>query len=103
LSSEAGRRWQTDALLSLGYAQTGLPGGAGVAVALANASRGLIEASHSVLAETKQWVLNEKRIVERAGLAHFAALLLSAHDSATLEAAITRITNGVKRIRPDDS
>jgi hypothetical protein len=103
LASEAGRRWQTDALLSLGYALTGLRGGAGVAVALANASRGLIEASHSALAQTKQWVLNEKRIVERAGLASLAELLLSAHQRDALEAAITRITNGVKRIRPDDS
>jgi hypothetical protein len=69
-----------------------------VAVALANASRGLIEAAQSVLSYQQQWVLNEKGIVARAGLDGYAELLLHAVDTASLQAAIASTTEHVESL-----
>jgi hypothetical protein len=68
LREAAGRRWLTDARLTLGYARKAhaarghLTDTAG-AVALA-----IAQASHAVLAARGEWVTNEKRLVDRAGL-----------------------------------
>jgi predicted nucleotidyltransferase len=98
LATEAGRRWHNDALASLGYASSALRSRDDFAVALANCSRGLIEAAHSVLAYQKQWVLNEKGIVGRAGLARQAQLLIEAMDIAALRATIAAITAHVESL-----
>jgi predicted nucleotidyltransferase len=98
LATEAGRRWHKDALASLGYASSALRSRDDFAVALANCSRGLIETAQSVLAYQKQWVLNEKGIVGRAGLAWHAQLLLDAMDIASLRAAIATITAHVESL-----
>jgi hypothetical protein len=58
---------------------------------MVNAARGLIEAAHGLLAAGKTWVLNEKGIVERAGLNGEARSLVSAADVSGLDAAITAI------------
>ena len=71
-----------------------------MAVALANASRGLIEAAQSVLASQQQWVLNEKGIVTRAGLAGEMGLLLAATGTGALQAAIAAITAHVQSLTP---
>ena len=91
LAEEASRRWLADARASLWYAASVLHGRADVPAGLANASRGLIEAAHSWLAGRHEWVLNEKGIVERAGLAADAELLLAATDAAELTAAVESI------------
>jgi hypothetical protein len=65
---------------------------------MAYASRRLIEAAQSVLAYRRQWTLNEKGIVARAGLADYADLLLQAHDDRSLGAALTEITAHVTRL-----
>jgi hypothetical protein len=91
LASEAGRRWHADAALSLDYAVVALERRTDPTVALANASRGLIEAAHSVLAYRHQWVLNEKGIVARAGLRDCADRLVRADREETLSAALTEI------------
>jgi hypothetical protein len=62
-----------------------------VATGLANAARGLIEAAHSRLAGRREWVLNEKGIVARAGLGTDADLLLAASGAAELTAAVEAI------------
>lgn len=92
LASQAGRRWHGDAMLSLAYAAAALRTRTDVTVALANSARGVIEAAHSVLAVRRQWVLNEKGIVQRAGLARYAGLLLAARDPHTLAEAIAEVT-----------
>ena len=102
LATNAGRRWYGDALASLGYASAALGNHGDVAVALANASRGLIEASHSVLASQEQWVLNEKGIVARAGLAADTGLLVAATDIRALQAAIAAITAHVQSLTSGD-
>lgn len=91
LSLEAGRRWRADAIFSLGYGEAALHQRGDITVALANASRGLIEASHARLAERKEWVLNEKGITERAGIADQGNLLLAATSRTELLDAIGRI------------
>jgi hypothetical protein len=102
LATNAGRRWHNDALASLGYASAALANRGDVAVALANASRGLIEAAQSVLASQEQWVLNEKGILTRAGLAKDMGLLLAATCPGALQAVIAAVTADVQSLTPGD-
>jgi hypothetical protein len=88
LAREAARRWRTDAIASLSYSEAALRRRSDVAVGLANAARGLIEAAHGRLAERREWVLNEKGITERAGLGDEARSLLKATDLVQLLEAI---------------
>ena len=88
LAGQASRRWLADAQASLWYAASVLGSRGDVAVAHANAARGLIEASHARLAARREWVLNEKGIVAKAGLAPLASRMLAAGDIAALAAAI---------------
>jgi hypothetical protein len=92
LAVAAARRWGNDARTNLGYAAAALRDRQDIGVALAAASRALIEASHSVLARRRQWVLNEKLIVVRAGLAEQAGALLEAKDTDGLAEAVGSIT-----------
>ncbi|HEU4726853.1 MAG TPA: nucleotidyltransferase domain-containing protein [Kofleriaceae bacterium] len=59
------------------------------------AARAVVEAAHAVLCEQRTWVLNEKRIIERAGFARAPALFRGVPDGdglvgwlADLEAAL---------------
>jgi hypothetical protein len=91
LAKEASKSWLADSRASLWYATAALDGRRDVPVALANASRGLIEAAHARLAGRSEWVLNEKGIVARAGLAAYADLLLAASTAVELAAAIESV------------
>jgi predicted nucleotidyltransferase len=95
LAREASRRWHDDALASLTYGETTLRRRSDPAVALANASRGLIEAAHGRMARRRKWVLNEKGLVSRAGLADAAESLLSATDSRGLLDAVLTVRAAV--------
>jgi predicted nucleotidyltransferase len=92
LATSAGQRWRKDALASLRYAAGALRGRRDVTVALCNAGRGLVEAAHSTLAYRRDWALNEKGIVARAGLVQYGQQLLHAVDEESLEAAIVAIS-----------
>jgi hypothetical protein len=74
LATAAARRWEGRAGVALMFAQ--LHGRAGDAVCctgmLANA---ILCVAHARLAERREWVLNEKRLVQRAGLEDVEALL----------------------------
>ncbi|MFD7818524.1 nucleotidyltransferase domain-containing protein [Streptomyces sp. NPDC059785] len=68
LRASAARRWHDTARMTLGYAQANhAPTGrvTEVAGALATAAA---QAAHAVLAARGEWVTNEKRLLERAGL-----------------------------------
>lgn len=95
LAGEAAQRWHRDAVLSLGYAHGSLVKRSDPTVALANANRGLIEEAHSRLAARREWVLNEKGMVARAGLGHLAAALLEASTARDLRAAIETVQTEV--------
>jgi predicted nucleotidyltransferase len=100
LAAAASRRWHGDALASLGYASGALRTRDDLTVALANSSRALIEAAHSVLAQQKQWVLNEKGMVGRAGLRPQAELILTSEDTHALQIAIAEVTGHVESLAP---
>jgi len=102
LADEAKRRWREDALASVAYAIAALRRRHDTTVALGNASRALIEAAHSRMARHREWVLNEKGLVDRAGLADSATLLLSAADSRELLDAIDAIRLVIAAEPPKD-
>jgi hypothetical protein len=81
---------------SLAYGESTLALRNDLAVALVNASRALIEASHRRLAQQKQWVLNEKGIVDRAGLAGEAEMLVAATDRAMLLDVMGQIRRSIE-------
>ena len=91
LAREALRRWNTDAVLSLGYAASALRSRGDLVVGLSNAARALIERAHAVLASRGQWVLNEKGIVDQAGLTSEAHALMAATDARSLLDVVDRV------------
>jgi Polymerase beta, Nucleotidyltransferase len=91
LAREALRRWTTDSVLSLGYASSALRSRGDLAVGLSNAGRALIERAHAVLASRGQWVLNEKGMVDRAGLTSQAESLMAATDAGSLLEVVDHI------------
>jgi hypothetical protein len=79
LQTSAPPRWMGSALFSLDNASTYLargdhPGAVGLAL------KGMVAASQGILASRGEWALNEKRIIQRAGLADLAASMLSPDD-----------------------
>ena len=91
LAREALRRWTIHSNLSLGYASSVLRSRGDVAVGLSNAGRALIERAHAVLASRRQWVLNEKGMVDQAGLTSQAESLLAATDAGSLLEVVDHI------------
>jgi predicted nucleotidyltransferase len=91
LAREASRRWAADSILSLGYAAAALRSRGDVAVGQSNAWRALIERAHAVLAARRHWVLNEKGMVQQAGLTSEAESLMTATDVGSLLEAVDRI------------
>jgi len=95
LASAATSRWSADARASLEYAHAALTQREDVLTALANASRGIIEAAHGRLAHEKTWALNEKGIADAADLADLAASLFAATAPLELGAAIRRAADSL--------
>jgi len=90
LADSAASRWAVDASASLQYAHRAITQRGDVLTALANASRGIIEAAHSQLARHKTWVLNEKGIADAAELSAASESLLSVTSHTELRDAIER-------------
>ena len=88
LADSAASRWAVDASASLQYAHRAIAQRGDALTALANASRGIIEAAHSRLARHKRWALNEKGIADAAGLSAASESLLSATSHTELRDAI---------------
>jgi predicted nucleotidyltransferase len=91
LARQASRRWQADAVASIAYAEAAVRRLDDVAVGLANGARGLIEVAHGRLAERREWVVNEKGIVEHAGLDPEADLLMTASNPTELLDALRTV------------
>jgi len=81
LAASAPARWRGRAAVSLMFARAHATTAEGVGCVgmLAHAT---LCAAHAVLAGRREWVLNEKRLVERAGLAGVRAALADAGASA---------------------
>jgi hypothetical protein len=68
LAASAQARWRFHAGFSLDHATMRAARG-DVAGAVGQAAKAVVEYAHAILCEQRAWVLNEKRILERAGLA----------------------------------
>jgi hypothetical protein len=74
LAAVAPERWRYHRRFHLMHARMRAERGDAVGTA-GLAARAIVEEAHAVLCERRAWVLNEKRIVERAGLAELHGLL----------------------------
>ena len=68
LRRRAGRFWAEAARLTLDYTEAAYAGRGDALGCVGGLARAVIEAAHARLAARGRWALNEKRIVERAGL-----------------------------------
>jgi hypothetical protein len=68
-------RWVTDARRTLGYARTAYAATGQVAQAAGAIAAALACTAHAVLAARGEWITNEKRLIDRAGLRHADAVL----------------------------
>jgi predicted nucleotidyltransferase len=68
LRATAGRRWRWNGAFSLAFAEKYATRG-DVALAAGTMARATAQTAHGVLAERGEWVLNEKGIIDAAGLA----------------------------------
>ncbi|HET6794332.1 MAG TPA: nucleotidyltransferase domain-containing protein [Acidimicrobiales bacterium] len=75
LSRGAAGRWHGEAAYSFDFGRRAYAERGEVAGAVGSLAKALMEEGHSRLAARREWVLNEKRLIERAGLAPAAALL----------------------------
>jgi hypothetical protein len=75
LAAVAEERWRFHARFSLDQARTRAMRG-DVVGTVGQAAKAVVERAHAVLCERREWVLNEKRIVERAGLEAAARLFV---------------------------
>jgi hypothetical protein len=75
LAEVAAERWRFDCCFSLDYARMHAARG-DVAGAVGQAAKAIVEQAHAVLCARRVWVLNEKRIVEQAGLGAVQRLFL---------------------------
>lgn len=73
LALEAPPRWRFSRSFSLAYARVHAQRGNAIG-AVGQAARGIIEEAHAILCERRQWVCNEKRMIDAAGLGAVQAL-----------------------------
>jgi hypothetical protein len=80
LHDAAGWRWRWNGAFSLLFAEQYAARG-DVTLAAGTMARATVQTAHGVLAERGEWVLNEKRLVEAAGLADAHGIIgTCAHD-----------------------
>jgi nucleotidyltransferase-like protein len=100
LAAAAPDRWRFHRDFNLEHARMRAARGDHVG-ALGQAARATIEEAHARLCAARSWVLNEKRIVERAGLADVASLFGSAPaDAIGLAAWVERVADALTRAAP---
>lgn len=93
LAETAPERWKGRASVSLMFARDHARAGDAVCCTgmLSNA---VLCVAHARLAERREWVLNEKRLVQRADLDHAHALLARAGETASgLEATVVDVSD----------
>lgn len=68
LSRAAYERWSTEASMTLSYAKSGHASRAHVSDCLGAIAVATCQTAHAILAARREWVTNEKNLVDRAGL-----------------------------------
>jgi hypothetical protein len=74
LRQAAPRRWREEARLTLDYAGTGHAARGDLIGCAGLLAQAVLQVAHARLAERGEWALNEKRMVEQAGLERLAGL-----------------------------
>ena len=92
LSVSAEARWHADALQHLDYTRRSCAAIGDVVAAAGNLARVVLCEAHSRMAARKEWVLNEKRLAERAGL---GALTDALSSLGTTPAALSAACDAV--------
>ncbi len=83
--------------MTLDYADQAHARRGDIAACAGLAAQAIVQAAHARLAADGRWALNEKRIVERAGLTHVGALLADLGDSpAQLQHAVAQVTTALE-------
>jgi hypothetical protein len=90
LADAGATRWRFHRDFNLDHARMRARRG-DLAGAVGQAARAVIEAAHAILCERRVWVLNEKRIVERAGLERAQPLFRTVPDGAGLPDWVARV------------
>lgn len=75
LRMTASQRWRADAELTLGYARAAHAARGHVAETAGLIATAGAQAAHGMLAERGEWIINEKTLLDRAGLRSLDALL----------------------------
>lgn len=97
LARAGARRWALDADFSLSHARMRADRGDAVGT-VGQAAKAVIETAHAVACRRRLWVLNEKRLIEQAGLQHLHASFVDVPGSpAQLVAWVDRLRAAVVR------
>jgi hypothetical protein len=87
LAAAAPERWRARAAVDLMFASDHARAGDGVCCA-GMLARAALAVAHARLAARREWALNEKRLIERAGLADVQPLLAAPHDVGAMAEAL---------------
>jgi hypothetical protein len=101
LRASAPPRWRFSSHFSLDHARTRADRGDRIG-AVGQVSKAILEAAHAILAARGAWVVNEKRLVERAGLAPLHAVMEAGARQALLSDWVARVRDEL-RARLDPS
>jgi hypothetical protein len=96
LAKTGNERWSFHSRFSFEYARMHAARGDLVGV-LGQTAKAVIEHAHARLCERRVWVLNEKRIVQRAGLERAEALFAASPAPGSLEHWIDTVENVLKQ------
>jgi predicted nucleotidyltransferase len=77
LRRSAAARWVSDAIATLGYARKAYAATGQVTQAAGATAAALACTAHGVLAARGEWITNEKRLIDRAGLRHADEVLVA--------------------------
>jgi hypothetical protein len=90
LRAAAPPRWLTEARMTLDYARRGHAARGHLADTAGAIAGAIACAAHAVLAARGEWITNEKRLIDRAGLRHADAVLAGLRaDPAALDRAVS--------------
>jgi hypothetical protein len=91
LAAAAPARWRFDRSFSLTYARAYAKRGS-LAGAVGQVAKAVVEEAHAILCERRQWVCNEKRLIESAGLGDLQQCFAQVPpDCASLAAWVDRM------------
>lgn len=102
LRRHAPRAWWNRAELTLGYARTAYASRGYALDCAGAAARACYEAAHAIQAARGQWVTNEKRLLDQAGLRHLDTIVHGmTPDPDALTSALNTITDTLSEATAD--